>query len=438
VQDLPGEAAARFEQALAIEPDLAEAHYNLGIALMGLDKTTEAIARFRRAIELKPDYTVAHFNLGNALQDLGRGDEALAHYERTLVLHPGFAQAHVALGNLRLTAGARDDAYRHFREAQRLEPVRRQAAIKPKPDFSALVLTAPGPVNTPTDYLMTRVGFDSHTLMLLPGMELDIPALRARADVVINLIAEADKAREVLLSAADLADQLDRPVINHPRKMLGTDRVTVAQRLTGLAACRVARVIRLEPNEQAIPGNVELSFPVLARVSGTHGGKYLEKCEAPADLAAFLARHRDTAHYVSEYLPYQSSDGYFRKYRLIFVDGAVLPYHLAIGSHWKMHYFSSDMAKDARLRAEEEAFLRDPRGTFGPVGWDALEAVKAALDLEFAGIDCSIDRDGRLVVFEANATMLVHDEKGLFAYKAPFIANIKRAFARMLAHRGSP
>jgi hypothetical protein len=38
-----------------------------------------------------------------------------------------------------------------------------------------------------------------------------------------------------------------------------------------------------------------------------------------------------------------------------------------------------------------------------------------------------------LVVFEANATMLVHDEKGLFAYKAPFIAAIKRAFASMLA-----
>jgi len=90
-------------------------------------------------------------------------------------------------------------------------------------------------------------------------------------------------------------------------------------------------------------------------VTGTHGGKYLEKCDDAVALAAALARHGDTAHYISEYLPYQSSDGYFRKYRLIFVNGAILPYHLAIGSHWKMHYFSSDMAKDPRLRAEGRA-----------------------------------------------------------------------------------
>ena len=31
--------------------------------------------------------------------------------------------------------------------------------------------------------------------------------------------------------------------------------------------------------------------------------------------------------------------------------------------------------------------------------------------LDYGGIDCGIDRDGRIVMFEANATMLVHDEK---------------------------
>lgn len=433
VQDRPQEAAARFEKALAVDANLAEAHYNLAIALMGLDQPGEAIARFEQALKLKSDFTAAHFNLGNALQDMGRRAEAAAHYEKTLALAPDFAEAHIALGNLRIGDGTPDAAQPHFREAQRLQPVRRQAAVRAKPEFSALALTAPGPVNTPTDYLLARVGFDSHFVMLLPGVEPNIPALRALGHVVINLIAEVDVARGALLAAAELADQFDQPVINHPRKMLVTDRVTVAERLSTVQHCRVAKVIRLEPNERSIPEDIDLRFPVLARITGTHGGKHLEKCDNTAALAAALGGHGDSAHYISEYLPYQSSDGRFRKYRLIFVNGKILPYHLAIGSHWKMHYFSSDMAKEPSLREEEAAFLQDPHSVFGPKLWGALECVRTALDLDFAGIDCSIDNEGRLVVFEANATMLVHDEKGVFAYKAPFIADIKQAFESMLA-----
>jgi tetratricopeptide (TPR) repeat protein len=438
IEDLPEKAVEQFEQALAIEPALAEAHYNLAIALMGLDRKADAVERFQRALSLKPDYIAAHFNLANALVDLGRPTDASAHYEKTLALDPTFAQAQVALGNLHFAAGAADRAVMHFREAQRLEPLRRQAAIKPKPDFSALLLTAPGPVNTPGEYLLSRASFDGYTLMLLPGMRTDIQELRARADVIVNLIAEVDGARAELVAAAELVDALGRPVINHPRDMLCTDRATVAKRLSLLPQCRVARTLRLEPHERLLPDHIELSFPVLARVTGTHGGKSLEKCADAAALAETLARHPESAHYVSEYLPYQSSDGYFRKYRLIFVNEAILPYHLAVGSHWKMHYFSSDMAKTPRLRVEEEAFLQDPQRVLGSVPWAALEAVRTALGLDFAGIDCGIDADGKLVIFEANATMLVHDEKGLFAYKAPFIAEIKRAFASMLAQAAQP
>jgi tetratricopeptide (TPR) repeat protein len=438
IQDLPAKAVKQFEHALAIEPGLSEAHYNLAIALMGLDRMADAVEHFRRALSLKSDFIAAHFNLANALADLGRPTEAAAHYETTLALDPTFAQAQIALGNLRFTEGAADRALAHFREAHRLEPLRKQAAVKPLPDFSALMLTAPGPVNTPSEYLLSRVSFDGHILMLLPGMQPDIETLRARADVVINLIAEVDKARDELGAAADLVDKLGRPIINHPRNVLCTDRMAVAKRLSPLPQCRVARTLRLEPHERLPPDPLELSFPVLARVTGTHGGKSLEKCADAAALAQTLARHPESAHYVSEYLPYRSSDGYFRKYRLIFVNETILPYHLAIGQHWKMHYFSSDMAKNPLLRTEEEAFLRDPPGALGPVPWAALEAVRTALGLDFAGIDCGIDADGKLVVFEANATMLVHDEKGLFAYKAPFIAAIKQAFAAMLARAALP
>ena len=148
---------------------------------------------------------------------------------------------------------------------------------------------------------------------------------------------------------------------------------------------------------------------------------------APPSLSS--AAHPDADHYITEYVPYESPDGLFRKYRLIYIGQQIFPYHLAIGDHWKVHHFRTDMAgQPCRMRAEEEAFVRDPHSVFTPDQWAALARIQAAAGLDYCGIDCGIDRNGDLVVFEVNATMLVHDEKTTFAYKAPYIARIKQAF----------
>ena len=66
--------------------------------------------------------------------------------------------------------------------------------------------------------------------------------------------------------------------------------------------------------------------------------------------------------------------------------------------------------------------------------WATLEAIGATLDLDFAGIDFSVLQDGRLLMFEANPTMLVHPEDDpLFTYKNAAVQNILDAFDRMMA-----
>ena len=91
------------------------------------------------------------------------------------------------------------------------------------------------------------------------------------------------------------------------------------------------------------------------------------------------------------------------------------------------------MANQAALRGEELAFLQEPSTVFDPAHQAALRSVAGATGLDYCGIDCSLDREGRIVVFETNAAMLVHDEKDpLFTYKNPFIARIKTAFDAML------
>ena len=93
------EAAAACRQILAIRPQLAEVHNDLGIILAKQDRLDLAAARFEQAVALRPGYTDAHINLGNVLLGQGRLDEAATHYRHALALAPDHAQAHYNLGN---------------------------------------------------------------------------------------------------------------------------------------------------------------------------------------------------------------------------------------------------------------------------------------------------------------------------------------------------
>jgi predicted O-linked N-acetylglucosamine transferase (SPINDLY family) len=82
------EAVVQYRQALAVQPDCADAHGNLGIVLFNQGKFGEASAQSRQALALKPDFVEAHINLGNALIEQGRLEEAVVHYRRVLALKP--------------------------------------------------------------------------------------------------------------------------------------------------------------------------------------------------------------------------------------------------------------------------------------------------------------------------------------------------------------
>jgi glutathione synthase/RimK-type ligase-like ATP-grasp enzyme len=89
-------------------------------------------------------------------------------------------------------------------------------------------------------------------------------------------------------------------------------------------------------------------------------------------------------------------------------------------------------------REEERRFLEDPRGVLGPEAYGAVEAIGRRLDLDYAGLDFTLLADGRILVFEANATMLVHLDDAVedFPYKHAVVPAIYRAFEAMLERAG--
>lgn len=77
-----------LRDAVAEQPQRAEAHYELGNALFDLGRVSEAREHYARAAELNPEHAAAFCNLGLCLRFLGDFDGAIAAYERALELDP--------------------------------------------------------------------------------------------------------------------------------------------------------------------------------------------------------------------------------------------------------------------------------------------------------------------------------------------------------------
>jgi protein O-GlcNAc transferase len=116
------EAAAAFERAVALRPDYADAHNNLGTALRRLGKTDAAVAHYERVATLMPSAAGAHNNLANALMELARLDAALAHYDRALALAPDFAPAHYNRGVVLRGQSRLAEAAESFERALAIQP----------------------------------------------------------------------------------------------------------------------------------------------------------------------------------------------------------------------------------------------------------------------------------------------------------------------------
>jgi tetratricopeptide (TPR) repeat protein len=117
------EAEASCRRAVAINASLADAHNNLGNALLGQRRYESAAASFEIALEIRPNFAKARNNLGTAQRALGRLHEAEAAYRRALALSPDFAEAHNNLGNVTRDLGQLDAAADCFRTALSLQPL---------------------------------------------------------------------------------------------------------------------------------------------------------------------------------------------------------------------------------------------------------------------------------------------------------------------------
>jgi tetratricopeptide (TPR) repeat protein len=124
------ESAAVWAKVLEIEPDDAQAHANIGRALLMTGHREEAGTHLQKAEELKlkaaaadrPDDPAALHNLGRMLLDRGRVAEAAASLRKAEELQPSSAAIHCDLAETLLAQGRPEEALAEARKGVDLDP----------------------------------------------------------------------------------------------------------------------------------------------------------------------------------------------------------------------------------------------------------------------------------------------------------------------------
>ncbi len=384
--------------AIALTQHSALLFYNLGTLYMMTQRPALAIQWFRLALRIDTEMVAAHQNVAAVLDMDGNTLEAQHH---------------------------RDEAYRRqcvFLDESSSATVR-----------TVLILCTAGTGNTPFDYLLPQ----PRNRRIRWIMEYATPAQLAEMphyDIVFNAIGDQDVTVATQNAVQHFLSTCEKPVLNLPGDIAHTTRDSTPSLLHGIEQILVPSTARLSVKSDLL--HTEIKPPLLLRPVGSHGGRGQLRLMDTAALESVEIGDA-TELYVSAYYDYRSDDGYYRKYRVIFIDGQLYPYHLAISEHWQVHYINADMLQHQWKLDEEQRFLAHPEQVLGIAGLQALEKVGQRMGLDYFGIDLSVMPDGRLLIFEANATMLVHTESFYpqLKFKNPYIQKIIDAFEALLAKR---
>lgn len=314
---------------------------------------------------------------------------------------------------------------------------------KPKLRVLALAAAIDMGGNTPIEFLLENSGIELQTLYVVAGIELPEPL--PEHDVAIVIASDSEECLEALRKIDVVASRWPRPLLNPPRLVRNLDRDKLHGLLSGIEGLDIpatACVTRAQLSEIARSNTgladvaAELKFPIIVRPRGSHAGVGLARVNDGAMVERYLADRTEQEFFVARFVDYAGEDGLFRKYRIVFVDGRAFACHMAIADRWDIWYLNAGMAFNAEKRLEEESFMRDFDRDFAVRHGSALAAIADRVGLDYFTIDCAENKNGALLIFEADNTAVVHnmDSPEVFPYKPPQMRKIFEAFAAML-HR---
>jgi Flp pilus assembly protein TadD len=127
--DQDTKAVETFQQAIKIDPDLAEAHFRLALSYEALGKQEEAEAEYKKAVDANkkhlddsPDDAEAHYNLGQTYANLANYSEAIREYRQATKLKTDDPDVYYDLGVAHTKLAQYDAAVAAFSKSLEIDP----------------------------------------------------------------------------------------------------------------------------------------------------------------------------------------------------------------------------------------------------------------------------------------------------------------------------
>jgi len=465
-------------KALQIDPTYKDANINIANYYFDLEFYEKSLYYFNLLIEIDPSKIEFLLKIGDINFKLKKFNEAIKAYKSIDLLMPNNAEIFTRLGQtfalksmLKIdTDNSNEEAVFYFEQALSIDSslklpndfISQYLELKGQPtkallyrknisdkiDFKfidapneirkVLIIQAPGDGNIPFRNIIPNT-HNSYILTTMFLNEIDTLDHFPKFNVAINCVGNPDFLSEKLINnIKKIQNKFTNRILNPIEKILQTRRDKIKFLLSDIDDVIVPETIIL--NKASLRNiidnkdisNLSIEYPFIIRPVGGHGGYGMSLIENLEALSNYMINEAE-AFYCINFHDYKSEDHYYRKYRSVFVDRKIYHYHLAISNNWIVHYFSADMLKEPFKRHEEHHFLDFPEKTIGTKAHKALELIAQRLDLDYAGIDYSILKDGRLFVFETNSLISVYPvDPDHFPYKASYANAIFDAVEVML------
>jgi len=232
-----------------------------------------------------------------------------------------------------------------------------------------------------------------------------------KPSLIFNQISNADTHRIALARCKKICTHFEgTPVINHPDAVLESTRDAVYRKLNDIDGLTIPKTVRCVPESPEhvfkLIESEGLELPVILRTAGEHNSMNMILIHGVQDLEKLLTIAFDGSdHYLIEFIDSADEHGIYTKYRILMVDGKPCCRHILFGPDWLVNSDSYEYMKAHHEMDELPEMMEKFETDLMPKANAALVEVGKRMKLDLFGIDCHVDDEGHLLIFEANANM---------------------------------
>ena len=396
------EALQAYDRALKCNPSYAKAWLGKATTLLELKRYDEALPACDEALKLNSGQYEILYTRSLILKGLERLDEAHETYVKSLDIRTAASPVFIAerratqKGDILIISHnpKLDDTLRSFE------------------DLHFDCFNYPGQLAGifKDDFHFTFV-FERNAIQ--PSTRKQIP----QPDLVINNIANG----QLILLGGNLSglnemvESFGVPVVNHPLKAIQTTRDMAAKLLGDIPGVVVPKTMRFSsvgktPEELAHEIEGQCNYPLITRTLMSQQGVGMIKADSRGELLEALSTGVPENFFVTEFVDSKGNNEFYRKIRAAIVKDEIVVVRADYNNYWNVHGRKSVKRvsfymEHLYLLDEEKRICKDPEAALGQSAMQSLRAIRERIPMDIFGIDFDVDADGRLIFYEANATM---------------------------------